>query len=423
MIRKFKDLERLFITTLLERKWNILVILFSSIIGFLIQLAGIKNMFVSGDWIFHYSLWYQELKENGGLLALGIKIGDYPSGFNLLLACMTYLPFAPMMNFKLLIIVFYFIAAIAAYHITKNINKNSAQKKQYASVAYAVVLLLPSLLLNTTIWGQVDSIWVGILLIAIYFITKEKYGLSFLMIGVALSIKQTTILIFPMLLLLYIRNNKISILHFFNILIGFIAMCLPAIVMGKSIKDVFAPYLGYRNDDITSMVVTNFSNIYALFTPDPVWSKWVTNELFSSIGMWFCIFVIGIIALVMHYKKVDISGNNFLLAATMFIVLLCNFLPGVHDRYMILADVLSIIYVISSRRLKDIWIPAYVNFVSAFNIINYLHGVSESVSNTRIILVQIVSILFLALSIYLVYHVVFTLVNCCKQQLTSVKTE
>lgn len=402
MIKKIKDYENVLLSFMFEKHWNVLLLIFSSIIGVIVQISGFS--FESGDWIYCYEPWFQNVIDKGGIMALGSKISDYPSGFDLFFSLSTYIPLSPLASFKLVIAIFLFICAIAAYLITMQINTGNQKSKIYASLSYSVVVLLPSMILNTSVWGQVDSMWVSFMLIAIYFICKKNYGLAFLFVGISLSTKQVAIMIIPALGLLYLREKKVSIIHFLNILVGYFLMSIPAIIMGKSIKDIISPCLNYGTG-VTATIVMNFSNIYALMTPYPSWSSWVTNEIFSDIGKWFCIFVIGIVILVMHYKKVNVTGSNFLLVATMFVVIFCNFLPGVHDRYMILADVLSIVYVVTSKRINEIWIPIFINFVSIFNVINYLHGVSDVVSNTRIILVQIVSVGFLMISLYFVYYV------------------
>jgi Gpi18-like mannosyltransferase len=406
MFKNKSKFENKFMEMILDKNWGILLIIFSTCMAIAIHISGISN--TSGDWIFNYSAWYQELKENGGLLALGRTIGDYPYGFNFLLACFTYITVSPMEGFKTFIFLFNVLSAIMSYFIVYEINKENTNVRNYSSIAYACLLLLPSVFLNTSYWGQVDTMYIAFLLIAIYFMVKGKYSMALFFVGISLSLKQTAIFIIPVLAVLYLRENKLSILKFLNILLGFFLMSLPSILLGKSIKDVLSPYLGFGTG-ITDSIVVNFSNIYYLITPDPTWASWVVSDMFTKIGVRFCIFIIGIVILIMYYRKIDLSGSNILLVITVFVVIICNLLPGIHDRYMLLADVTSILYIISSKKYKNMWIPIYINFVSIFNILSYLRGISEAVSNTRIILTQLIAIVFFMISMYLVYYVINTL--------------
>ena len=400
MIAKFNNLEKEFVEFVLNKYGKLIIIIFASFLAILIHKSSL--LYQSGDWITHYSLWYNDLKANGGLLALGKGIGDYPPGFNLLLVLLTYLPISPADGFKWGVLIFDFIAAITSYFSIKELNKSSNENKYLPSITYAIILLMPSIFLNTSVWGQVDAIYISIILLAIYFIIKENYGIAFFIVGISLSLKQTAIFIFPTLGILYLRKKQISLLHFVNIFLGYLFISLPALILGGNI---FKPYLGFGTG-ITGVIVANFTNIYYLFTPDPIYKAWVSSEMYTKIGTYFCIFVLGALILLMYYKKANISGSNIFLVTAMFAVVICNLLPGIHDRYMLLGDITSILYILSSKRYKDIWIPAFINFTSVYSIINYLRGLSDKVSDTRIILMQIVSISFLFISSYFVYYVI-----------------
>ena len=63
-------------------------------------------------------------------------------------------------------------------------------------ITYALVLIIPTVMLNSGMWGQCDSIYTTFVILALYFLVKEKYSLSFIMLGISFAFK----------LLLFINN-------------------------------------------------------------------------------------------------------------------------------------------------------------------------------------------------------------------------
>ena len=55
----------------------------------------------SGDYLQFLHPWYETLKENGGLLAIGMDIGDYMPPYFYILALLTYLPISDLFAIKM----------------------------------------------------------------------------------------------------------------------------------------------------------------------------------------------------------------------------------------------------------------------------------------------------------------------------------
>ena len=384
---------------------NVLLIAAALCFGFFIFYEALSHE--TGDYISHYLLWFNHVKSLGILQSISTHYTDYPYGFDLLFAIFSHIPldslhitgYKPLWNIKIMIYCFYILIPISSYFIVKHCTND----KYHCAKAFFITSISPTVIMNASVWGQVDCVWVSMLLIAINFLIRGKYVLFFTFVGIALSLKQTAILILPFVFLIILRKKDIKVSHVLFAVISFLLLSLPSALVIRTFN-ILGPYNGYGRD-ITGVLVANFSNIFALFTPSPHWASWFSDGMYTNIFLVICIGILLILIVDLNRKNIELNSSNSILLITMFFVVICNFLPGIHDRYMLFADVTSIIYaIISSKKLKDIWIPIFINFVSIFNYINYLKGIAFELSNARIVMVQLVSIGFFAFSIYLLYY-------------------
>ena len=105
--------------------------------------------------------------------------------------------------------------------------------------------------------------------------------------------------------------------------------------------------------------------------------------------------LITLIALItIIYKKIDIK-NQILIKLSLWSVMICTFLlPNMHERYLFMGDILSILYFVVCRDWKKIYIPIGVNLVS-------LYGCSRLFLGGQILNIQIMSLLNLVIVVLL----------------------
>lgn len=171
----------------IEQKKDIIFFIGITIIAWLVRILLINN--VSGDFRTFIEKWFYELKDNGGLYGLKIDIGDYNSPYLTILALLTYLPIKPIISVKIVSIIFDYICALTMMKIVQNLLKNNKNKKFFALLTYAIVLFLPTVILNSACWGQADSIYVAFILISIKYLLEEKYLKSFIFLGISFAFK------------------------------------------------------------------------------------------------------------------------------------------------------------------------------------------------------------------------------------------
>ena len=128
---------------------------------------------ISGDMEQYLLPWFETLKENGGISALAMELGDYNVPYLTILAVLTYLPLHPVTLIKSVSILFDFaLAGSAGMLVNQCMEKGGKSKKIILS--YALLLFSPLIILNSAYWGQCDSIFGTFLILTLVFMMKEK---------------------------------------------------------------------------------------------------------------------------------------------------------------------------------------------------------------------------------------------------------
>lgn len=329
------------------------------IIGVILISILIKYFFFSfesGDYKRFLLKWYNILSEEG-LTSVVNGLGNYNPPYLTLLYLLTFLPGAPIIKIKILSVVFDILMGFIGYLIVRVLTDN-----KHAYLSWLVIILLPTVILNSSMWAQCDSIYTTFVLLSLYLLLKEKYSLSFLILGVAFSFKLQFIFILPLFVILYFVNKKFSIFNFLLIPLGNILMCLPVILMGMPIMNCFTTYLE-QTTDYSVYLTRNLANIFQLLPNIKVIGYIfiiITGLLFLGLLIYFI------------KRKRKIEKEEIISVALLSVLIAVAFLPFMHERYMFMADVLSVIWYFIYKR--KIYIPIIVNLSSLAGYSVYLFG-------------------------------------------------
>lgn len=321
--------------------------------------------FESGDYIDFLETWFDYLKEGGGLKALRDYPGDYNASYMTIMALLTYLPINKLYLIKGVSILFDFALAFSSGLLAREIVTDKKKKDILFFITYAVILMLPSVMMNSALWAQCDSIYTTFVILALLFLIKEKYVLSFIMLGLAFSFKLQFIFILPLFIILYVTKKKYSILHFFIIPLTNLVMCIPAILCGNSIIKCMSVYFK-QTSTYNKHLVLNFPNIYNLING--------YSEIFYKVGSIFAILICILSLVYVLYKKVKWNNEKIITLGLWFIVILTFVLPGMHERYMYCGEVLAVIYYICYRKNLPLIIFLILSPVVTYS--GFLHGLS-----------------------------------------------
>lgn len=312
--------------------------------------------FESGDYKRFLLKWYNILDEEG-LISIVNGLGNYNPPYLTLLYLLTFIPGPAIIKIKMLSVIFDILMGMIGFLIVKELTK-----EKHSYWAWIIILFLPTVILNSSMWAQCDSIYTTFVLLSLYLLIKEKYSLSFLSLGVAFSFKLQFIFILPLFIIIYVVNKKFSIFHFLLIPLGNILMCLPVLLMGMPLINCFTTYIT-QTTDYSVYLTRNLANVYE-FLPN---IKIIGYLLFIITGLLF-------LALLIYFLKrnKEISKKEIISIGLLSILIAVYFLPFMHERYMFMADVLSVVWYFIYK--KKIYIPIIINLGSLAGYTVYLFG-------------------------------------------------
>ena len=307
----------------------------------------------TSDYQNAFAPWVQHFRDNGGFAGIRDRVGDYNVPYLYFLAALSYLPVNDLYYIKLLSIFCDLLLALVALRLVRRLCPE--RQGAWAGV-FCAVLLLPTVVLNSSYWGQCDGLYAALTLLALSDALESHPARSVVWLGIAFSFKLQTIFLIPLWCVLwYSKRVKFKQLWLFPL--AYFGTILPALLLGKPLKDILMIYVnqtGAYNDRLT----LNAPSIYALI---PSGAE-VDDKLLAALGVWAAfLLVLGLLGwLFFRREKLD---DHALVTAGLFLAIgIPLLLPHMHDRYFFLADLLAVIWcAVDIRRLP---VPAAVQIAS-----------------------------------------------------------
>jgi Gpi18-like mannosyltransferase len=320
--------------------------------------------YVTGDVAFWVSYWYEHLKDHG-LAAFRGELpnddgwaelrGSYPPTYYYLLWIASWFDrWAPRLYLiKAVSVTFDVVAAVFAYRIAGLLP----QPTRFRSWASAVlVLLAPTLILNSSFWGQCDAIHVSMLLGAIYFSLSGRPVATVACFALALSVKAQAIFLAPYLLVLILRS-RLRWSHLLVVPVVYAAVMSPAVLLGRPVLEILAIYPNQA--DFLRGLSLNAANLY----------YFVDNEHYATgvlLGSALTV-AVSLLYAVRAGRSPTPDGPRFLLICALTAVALAPFtLPKMHDRYFLAADLVSLLVAVADPRLWYLAIGFQVTSLLAY---------------------------------------------------------
>lgn len=321
------------------------------IIGFIskIILFPVKT----GDYIGFLQPWLEFIKTHGYFSSLKYGFYDYTPSYIYILAIIAKIGFNPLYSVKLVSIFFEYLLAFFIGKIAYQKYKNNL----HIWIAMAVIPLLPSVLLNSSYLSQCDSIYAAFTLGSVFFILNKEHLLSCLFLGIAFAFKMQTVMILPFFFIMMLRGG-IRWYYFLVTPFVFVISLIPAWFLGRSFSDLLSVYISQT--DHYHYLTLNFPNLYFLisnnyYEPVKIAGILTTTLITLFTGVW------------LSSKKFIFSFEIWIRLAFLSAVIIPFLLPGMHERYLYLGDVLGVLYFLVLR--KNIHLPLGILFVSFYSYI------------------------------------------------------
>lgn len=348
---KTTSLENKFID-FIDRHRNVLLLAFVGLIGLAIRWAG--RYYASEDMTVCLIPWFEKIRAAGGLPALSAQVGDYGLLYQTLISLMTYLPMQAIVQYKLLSMVFDVALAVFAGLIYRDVcmdrlaGATAGDREQQASqvrfrscLVAAAVWLLPTVILNSSYWGQCDAMYASCCLGTLYLLRRGSFAWAFVLLGLAFGCKLQAVFILPIVGVYYMLSRRFSLLW---VLLSVAVMWLSGIVAFAFGRDLLAPIMIYTGQ------VGHYQEMYMSFPS--VWMlvgnhywglRWFAilfTIAMMAVGLWYCL----------GHKRYVMSREGYFAAAAWFMWSMLLFLPSMHDRYAYLLDILLLLVGCMDRR-------------------------------------------------------------------------
>lgn len=320
------------------------VLLFLALTGLALAMRYALRGVIAGDYKMFFEPWVATLREAGGGikgLAAEFEYVDYTTPYLTILSFISICPFLnTLLLMKLVSIFFDFVAAFAMMAIVYDRTKNMT----YSVLGYSALLLAPTVVANGAMWAQCDIIFSGFVLWSVYFMLKGRPNASMIFYGIAFAFKLQTFFILPLYVILWMKG-KVKLKHFLWIPAMYFVGMIPSLIAGKSFWELISVYFFQANGAMDIYALSHkFPNIYQLIGTDTFLFE------YADAGIWVTLGALMVLLYVFARREYEMTGELLLRMGMLFTMTVVFFLPHMHERYAILADVLSIAYLFYNPR-------------------------------------------------------------------------
>lgn len=363
---------------------NFITLLLVIGLGLLIRKEFI--WYVSRDWTVFFELWMNEIAQKG-FGALSESFYDYAPAYMYLLVIAAQFGSRRMIAMKLISVFFDLLLAAAAGAVAYEVRK----KETPAMMTFSVVWLAPTVISNSSMWGQCDAVYCSFLLLTVLFLIRQKSRAAMICFGIAFAFKLQTLFWMPVILLLWLFK-KIKTWDFIWLPVIYLASIVPAWLAGRPFGELLQIYFAQVGID-TNRLSMKYPNIYYIIGELNL-SGW-----YSDAGKLFAVAVILLFMVAVIYKLMNTKLVPELLLLICYSqgALALYFLPQMHERYGYFIEIIAIILGILC--LKMFWVPV-VHILITFITYSYYYNYDQPKNIPYFVL----SLVMLGLMLFMVYR-------------------
>ena len=345
--------------------------------------------FRSYDYEIFLAKWYDEIKALGGLRGFASEIGDYSPAYKYIITLITHLPINGLYAYKLVSFLFDILLAVFTGLTVRHIL---GENDLAGLMAYAVVLFLPGVFLNSAVWAQCDSIYTSFCITSFYFTLRGRGRIAMVFFGLAFAFKIQTVFYAPAVVI-YLLKGKLKVTDLLFALLAYVLCALPAIIAGMNVwKALFGAYITQTQE--YSKLTMEAPNLYQMISENYIYS-----EPFAKMMIFFSFGVCAIFCTYFYRTRFRMDDRMALLIAYLFSLLLPYILPHMHERYFYLSDIFAVIFVFAYP--KKAYIAATTAYCSMRAVVKYLFdGAGTNISLMQIAFLLGAAIVVLCIFVY-----------------------
>ena len=316
--------------------------------------------YTSGDWTFYLKPWTDRLAAEG-FSALGGDFYNYTPLYMYVLYLFTALGLPVWTSVKIFSIGFDVVLAVLAGLLACQLTG----RKGLGIIGYGAVLLAPTVAANSALWGQCDSIYAACIFACFYQLLRGRTNSGTVLFGVAFALKLQTLFLLPVLLVVWLFDNRLKLWQLLYIPGVYVLSVIPAWLAGRPLTELLTVYID-QSSYYTGQLTMNFPNIYAILGGDRL------AEYLGGAAIWFTLGVLTLVGLA-AIRLLQTSGatpQRILTLALLLSLVIPFFLPYMHDRYGYVTDLLAILFALCFP--KKFYVPVVMVSLSFICYMRYL---------------------------------------------------
>ena len=339
------------------------ILIFASLLLVAIAIRVFLLHIVSPDITVFEGVWYDQFIEVGRIDAFKEIFYNYQPPLLYLIDVTTLFRFIPKeVAIKLISVIFDFSAAFAVFKILA--WKFPGENKKW--IGFFGLLLLPTVFVESGMWGQSDIIYTSFLIWSLYYLLKGKNLPALFFFSVAFAFKLQALFFAPIFVILFFRR-KIPFWMFFIIPVVYFVSVVPAWLCGGPLGKLLTMYFTQFNT--YQSLSMRAPNLYLFINPGDAF------ELIVRLGMviTFLLVVAYIVLRLIKYK--DLGTESLCVDTAMLTFFIPFLLPKMHERYFFAGGLFLLILAIFNR--KFIWAAILAQASSLMAYIPYFSGWSD----------------------------------------------
>ncbi len=312
------------------------------------------------DYTHFLKPWYENLSHNG-IKAFGKGFANYNTPYLILLYLSTLLPVGELAAVKLLSMSFDIVLAASVALIVGHFRPLGYAKY----VAFATILYLPTVWMNSGLWGQCDAMYTSFVMLAFYFCLKDRSNLAWILWGVAFAFKLQGIFFLPFLIFFSFYRKWKWYVPAFAIITAVLLTIFP-LFFGRSFGNVFGVYLGQvATPTAYRAILAWYSATFYQFMPNELYPYLKTGGV--MLGGAVAVATISLAFLGKRYTK-----ETMVVIAALSLLAIPYFLPQIHERYMFTAEIMLVVVAFVVPRF--VWMAIGMQIVSITTYNSYFTG-------------------------------------------------